>query len=106
MVWLGRTLRRSERSGICSLPERYLPVSEGDWFSSSGDAVKNEVAASFARSRSEIHHAVGSADDLGVVLHDQDGVLVVTESFQDVHESRRIARMKSDGRLIQRRKAC
>ena len=54
-----------------------------------------------AGARAKIDHVVGGADQLEVVLDDQDGVAQVAQAAQDGDQALRIARVQPDGGLIQ-----
>ena len=83
-------------------PERYFPVMElrvgGDF----GDGAGGEdVAAEFARAGAEVEEVVGGADDVGVVLDDEDGVAEVAQGVEDADELGGVARMQADGGLVE-----
>ena len=44
---------------------------------------------------------VGGADDVGVVLDDQDGVAEVAQGFEDADELGGVAGVEADGGLVQ-----
>ena len=60
-----------------------------------------EFAAEFAGAGAEIEEVVGGADDVGIVLDDEDGVAEIAQLFQDVDEARGVARVQADGGLVE-----
>ena len=52
-----------------------------------------ELATEFAGARAEVEQVVGGANDVGVVLDDEDGVAKVTQRVQDADQLGRIARV-------------
>ncbi len=60
-----------------------------------------EMAAEFAGSGAEVEKVVGGADDVGVVLDDEDGVAEVAELFHDADELGGVAGVKADAWLVE-----
>jgi hypothetical protein len=50
---------------------------------------------------SKIEQVVGSAEQVSVVLHDQDGVAKIAEFFKDANEAGCIACVQADGGLVE-----
>ena len=68
----------------------------------SGDgAGGEELAAELAGAGAEVEQVVGGADDVGVVLDDEDGVAEVAEVFHDADELGGIAGVEADGGLVE-----
>jgi hypothetical protein len=65
-------------------------IFSGDGVGVGGDfgdrAFGEDVAAEFARAGAEVEEMVGGADDVGVVLDDEDGVAEVAQLFEDADE--------------------
>src|SRR5580658_7815633 len=59
------------------------------------------VPAQFAGARSHVNDVVGRAHHVGIMLHNDDGVAQVAQLFQDANQSAGVARMQSNGRLVQ-----
>ena len=59
------------------------------------------MAAKFARTRAEVEKVVGSSDDVGVVLDDEDGVAEVAELFHDVDKLGGIAGVEADAGFVE-----
>ncbi len=66
-----------------------------------GRALKNHVAAVFARPQTQIDHVVGRANRFLVVLDDDDGVAEIAQPGQRRQECAIVALMKTDGRLVE-----
>jgi len=79
-----------------------VPAGDGVWVGRDfGDCPRGEeLTTELACARAEIEQVVGGADDVGIVLDDEDGVAEVAELFHDVDESRGVASVETDGRLI------
>src|SRR5690348_9232112 len=60
-----------------------------------------QLAAEFAGSRTEIDNEVGGLNGVGIVLDDKDGVAEIAQGLKDVDKTLGIARMETDGRLVQ-----
>ncbi len=60
-----------------------------------------EMAAEFAGSGAEVEEVVGGADDVGVVLDDEDGVAEVAEVFHDADELGGVAGVEADAGLVE-----
>jgi hypothetical protein len=60
-----------------------------------------ELAAEFAGAGAEVEQVVGGADDVGVVLDDEDGVAEVAEGLEDVDELSGVAGVEADGGLVE-----
>ena len=70
----------------------------GDFGDGSGG---EELAAEFSGSGTEVEEVVGGADDVGVVLDDEDGVAEVAELFHDVDELGGVAGVEADGWFVE-----
>ena len=57
----------------------------------------------FARAGSHIDEIVGSLNEFEIVFDDKNGVTQVAQTTHDVDESLRVARVESDGWLIQKK---
>ena len=55
----------------------------------------------FARARPHVDDVVGGAHHVGVVFHNHDGVAEVAQLFQDADQPAGVARVQSDGGLVQ-----
>ncbi len=55
----------------------------------------------FAGLRSEIDDVIAFLDDLGIVLDDDDGILIGAQAMQDLDQTAAVARMQADGRLVE-----
>ena len=83
-------------------PERYWPVSEAGFRSiSRGVPAATRCAAQASGAGSEIDDVIGALDGFGIVLHHQHGVAEIAETGEGIEQAVIIARMKSDGRLVQ-----
>ena len=60
-----------------------------------------ELAAEFAGAGAEVEQVVGGADDVGVVLDDEDGVAEIAEVVQDADELGGVAGVQADGGLVE-----
>ena len=60
-----------------------------------------ELAAELAGSGAEVEEVVGGADDVGVVLDDEDGVAEVAEVLHDADELGGVAGVEADGGLVE-----
>ena len=80
-------------------------IFSGDGVGVGGDfgdrAGGEDVAAKLARAGAEIEEMVGGADDVGVVLDDEDGVAEIAQGVEDADELGGVAGMQADGGLIQ-----
>ena len=70
----------------------------GDFFDGSG---REEVAAEFAGAGAEVEEMVGGADDVGVVLDDEDGVAEVAEVLHDADEFGGVAGVEADAGFVE-----
>ena len=59
------------------------------------------MAAEFAGAGAEVEQMVGGADDVGVVLDDEDGVAEVAERVHDADELGGVAGVQADGGLVE-----
>ena len=67
-----------------------------------GDGAGGEdVAAELARAGAEVEEVVGGADDVGVVLDDEDGVAEVAQGVEDADELGGVAGVQADGGLVE-----
>ncbi len=64
-------------------------------------AFGDDVTAVLARARTEVDNPVGGADGIVVVLHHQDGVAQIAQSFEGGQQPVVVARVQTDGRFIQ-----
>ena len=60
-----------------------------------------ELAAEFACAGAEVEQVVGGADDVGVVLDDEDGVAEVAQGVEDADELGGVAGVQADGGLVE-----
>src|ERR1035437_5383017 len=65
------------------------------------NALGEEFAAQLAGSGAEVKQVVGGAEDVGVVLDDDDSVAQVAQLFQDVDETGGVAGVEANGRLVE-----
>ena len=87
-------------TGIIASPVRYAPVS-GLSAMRDDRPGEHELAALLAARRSELHHVVGGADRVGVVLDDEHGVAAVAQAMQQPQQSIHVARVQPDRRLVE-----
>ena len=59
------------------------------------------MAAEFAGAGAEVEEVVGGADDVGVVLDDEDGVAEVAEVLHDADELGGVAGVEADAGLVE-----
>ena len=59
------------------------------------------LPAELARAGAHIDDVVGGAHHVGIVLHNHDGVAEVAQLFEDADQAAGIARVQSDGWLVQ-----
>ena len=75
-------------------------VAAGDGVGVGGDlgdgAGGEELAAELTGAGAEIEQGVGGADDLGIVLDDEDGVAEVAQLFHDADELGGVAGVEAD----------
>src|SRR5215510_6925197 len=64
-------------------------------------AHRDHVTAQLSRAGAQIHHEVGGADGLLVVLHHEHGVAEIAEPLQRVEEPAVVALVEPDARLIE-----
>ena len=64
-------------------------------------ALGEQLAAELAGAGAEIEQMIGGAQNVGVVLDDQDGVAQVAQLFEDVNQARGVAGVQADGRLVE-----
>ena len=64
-------------------------------------ACGEELAAELAGAGAEVEEVVGGADDVGVVLDDEDGVAEIAEVFHDADELGGVAGVEADGGLVE-----
>ncbi len=57
---------------------------------------KDQLAAMFASAGAKVEDIIGSLNRVGVVLDDDQRVAEITQTFQNLDEPMRVARMKSD----------
>ena len=93
-----RTMRAHHPSGLAQgLRRRRRRVGEDD----AGGAFDHDVSAAPSTARPHVDDVVGGADGLGVVLDDQHGAAGVHQRAQVVEERLRVARVQTDGRLVE-----
>ena len=67
-----------------------------------GDRARGEeLAAEFASAGAEVEQVVGGANDVGVMLDDEDGVAEVAEGVEDADELGGVAGVQADGGLVE-----
>ena len=64
-------------------------------------AGKHHLAALLAGLRSEIDDVIAFFDDLGIVLDDDDGILIGAQAVEDLDQAAAVARMQADRRLVE-----
>ena len=64
-------------------------------------AGEHHLAALFARLRPEIDDVIAFLDDLGIVLDDDDGILIGAQAMENLDQTAAVARMQADGRLVE-----
>ena len=64
-------------------------------------AFRDHLAAVLARAGTQVDDPVGGADGLVVMLHDQHRVAQVAQALQGVQQAGVVARVQTDGRLVQ-----
>ena len=64
-------------------------------------ALGEQLAAQLARAGAEVEQMVGGAQNVGVVLDDEDGVAQVAQLFKNVDQPGRVAGVQADGRLVE-----
>ena len=87
-------------TGISRSPVRYCPVS-GLSRDARHRAGEHELAALLAAARSELHHVVGGADRVEIVLDDEHGVAAVAQPEQQPEQAVHVARVQPDRRLVE-----
>ena len=65
------------------------------------NALGQQLAAKLARAGAEIEQMIGGAQNVRIVLDDENGVAQVAQLFQDVNQPGRVARVQADGRLVE-----
>ena len=87
-------------TGMVRRPERYLPVMEFGFAMTSGTvpAARSWPPSSPAPG-AEVEQVVRGANDVGVVLDDEDSVAKIAEVFHDADELGGIASVEADGRV-------
>ena len=64
-------------------------------------ALGEELAAQLARAGAQIEQMVGGAENVGVVLDDDDGVAQVAQLFKNADQAGGVAGVQADGRLVE-----
>ncbi len=64
-------------------------------------AGREKLAPVLARAGTEIHQIVSGAQDIGIVLDDQDGVAEIAQTLEDADELGGVAGMQADGGLVE-----
>src|SRR5262245_23873200 len=62
---------------------------------------EDDASAAISARRAQLHHVVRRADRLRIVLHDEHRVAGVAQSREETQQPSHVARMQSDGRLVQ-----
>jgi len=62
---------------------------------------EDDAAAVLAGAGAEVEHMVGGANHLRIVLNDEDGVAELAQALQDFDQPVGVARVKTDGGLVQ-----
>jgi hypothetical protein len=73
----------------------------GVGFNFGENALGKKLAAQFAGAGAEVEEMIGGAENVGVVLDDDDGVAQIAQLFQDVNEAGSVAGVEADGRLVE-----
>ena len=85
-----------------AVPRRYFPVKEfGDCISSGSVPAASSLPPKFPRTRSQIEQIICRANNLRIVLDDQNRISKIAQSFQNTDQPARIAWMQSNRRFIQ-----
>jgi hypothetical protein len=63
-----------------------------------GFTLIDHLAAAFAGAGAQVNDVVGGADDIGVMLDDQDRVAEVAQVFENADQFARVAAVKTDRR--------
>src|SRR5207249_69607 len=66
-----------------------------------GFALRDEVAAGVACPGPKVHHEIGAADGVFVVLNDQDGIAEIAEMFERAEEARIVSRVQADAGFVE-----
>ena len=64
-------------------------------------ACGEKLSAILSRAGAKVDQIVGRADDIGIVLDDQDGVAEIAQVFEDADQLGGVAGMQADGGLVQ-----
>ena len=64
-------------------------------------ARKNKASAVLAGARPKIQNVIGAEDRVGIVFDDQQRITQIAQSLQNCNQAVGVARMQSDGRLVQ-----
>ena len=86
--------------GVVAL-EELAGVGAGGGGDLGGAALADEAAAVFAAFGAEVEDPVGVADDVEVVLDDDDGVAEVGEAVQDFEELADVVEVEAGGGLVE-----
>src|SRR5262249_14688260 len=62
---------------------------------------KDELPAFVAAPRSKLHHVIGRANRVRIVLDDENGVARVAQAMQQAEQAVHVARMQTDRRLVE-----
>ncbi len=81
--------------------EEVAGVGAGDGGDLLGGAVGDDAAAAFAAFGAEVEDVVGVADDVEVVLDDDDGVAEVGEAVEDFEELADVVEVEAGGGLVE-----
>jgi hypothetical protein len=88
-------------TAIFTRPDRYLPVSESGWAMTSGRALGDDLSAMHPGTRADIHHVVGHADGVFVVLDHDHRVAHIAQVAQGAKQAFVVALMQADARLVE-----
>ena len=64
-------------------------------------AGKDYLTPLFSSLRAEVDDEVALLDDLRIMLHHHDGIVVGPETMEDLHETVAVPRMQADGRFVE-----
>ena len=93
--------RPGRGGGADDLAARYRPVGESGFADRERTSLGHDPAAVASGPRAHVDHMVRRADDIGVVLDDDDGIAPAGHSPEQADESGRIARVETDRRFVE-----
>ena len=91
----------TEGAQVVVAGEELAGVGAGDGGDLFGGAMGDDVAAALAAFGAEVEDVVGVADDVEVVLDDDDGVAEVGEAVQDFEELADVVEVEAGGGLVE-----